>query len=64
MAYIRKTRDYWSIQQYTGGQYGWEEVNAEDTWPDAQRSLREYRENQPEYPVRAKRKRERLEVAA
>ena len=64
MTYRRKTRDYWSIQQYTGRQYGWEEVNAEDSWKDAKRSLSEYRDNQPEYPVRARRKRERIEVAA
>lgn len=62
MAYQRKTRDYWSVQQWTGSQYGWEEVNAEDTWKDAKRSLAEYRENQPEYPVRARRKRERIEM--
>jgi hypothetical protein len=61
MAYQRKTRDYWSIQQYTGQGYGWEEVNAEETWLEAKRSLCEYRENQPEYPVRARRKRERIE---
>jgi hypothetical protein len=61
MTYQRKTRDYWSIQQYTGAEYKWEEVNAEDTWKDAKRSLREYRENQPEYPVRARRKRERIQ---
>jgi len=62
MSYQRKTRNYWSIQQWTGSQYGWEEVNAEDTWKDAKRSLAEYRENQPEYLVRARRKRERIEM--
>lgn len=61
MAYQRKTRDYWDIQQYTGPEYGWESVNTEETWKDAKRSLREYRDNQPEYPVRARRKRERIE---
>lgn len=60
MTYKRKTRDFWDIQQYTGAEYGWETVTAEDTWKDAKRALREYRENQPEYPVRAKRKRERI----
>jgi hypothetical protein len=63
MAYVRKTRDYWSIQQYTGPEYGWEEVCAGDTWKEARQTLKEYRENQPEYPVRARRKRERLEPA-
>jgi len=61
MPYIRKTRDYWSIQQWTGAQYGWEEVCAEDGWRAARQTLREYRENQPEYPVRARRKREKIE---
>ena len=62
MAYQRKTRDYWSVQQWTGREYGWEEVNTEETWKDAKRSLAEYRENQPEYLVRARRKRERIEM--
>jgi hypothetical protein len=31
VTYQRKTRDYWDIEQYTGSQYGWESVNAEDT---------------------------------
>jgi hypothetical protein len=61
MAYTRKTRDYWSVQQYTGGQYGWEEVCAEDKWLEAKMRLREYRENQSEYPVRVRLKRERIE---
>lgn len=61
MAYVRKTRDYWSIQQYTGGQYGWEEVCAAETWKEAKQTVREYRENQPEYPARIRVKRERIE---
>lgn len=58
MAYKRKTRDYYSIQQFTA--QGWEEVNAEDTREDAKRSLREYRENQPEFPARFKVRREKI----
>lgn len=61
MAYVRKTRDVWSIEQYTGGQYGWEEVCEEDSWREARARLKEYRANQPEYPVRAKRRREYIE---
>jgi hypothetical protein len=61
MAYIRKTRDYWSIQQYTGTEYGWEEVSAADTWTEARQLRTEYRENQPEYAVRVRLKRERIE---
>lgn len=56
--YQRKTRDVYSIQQYTGSAYGWEEVNEETTITDARRSAKEYRENQPEYPVRIKKRRE------
>lgn len=59
--YVRKTRDVWVIQQYTGGQYGWEDVSAYDTWKEAREDLKAYRENQPEYPVRAKKQRERIE---
>jgi hypothetical protein len=62
MAYKRKTRDYWSIQQHTSE--GWEEVTAAETWKEARTTLKEYRANQPEYPVRARRKRERIEEAA
>jgi len=58
MAYQRKTRDYWDIEQHTG--YGWEVVNAEETWKDAKRSLKEYRENQPMFGVRARKRRERI----
>lgn len=64
MPYTRKTRDYWDIQQYTGAPYGWESVSACETWKEAKQELRDYRENQPEYPVRARRKRERIEAAA
>jgi len=59
--YIRKTRDVWDVEQYTGPGYGWEVVTAEDHRKDALARLREYRENQPEYPVRLRLRRERLE---
>jgi hypothetical protein len=45
MPYIRKTRDEYTIQQYTGSQYGWEDVTAEDTRTEAIAQLRTYREN-------------------
>ena len=51
MAYTRKTRDEYQIHQYTG--CDWEEVCAADTWREAREHLKEYRENQPEYPVKA-----------
>ena len=52
MAYQRKTRDVFHIQQYTGPAYGWEIVTTEETRTEARARLREYRENQPEYPAR------------
>ena len=64
MAYIRKTRDVWDIEQHTGHQYGWEVVCSEDSWKEARERLKEYRENQPEYPVRARKHRERIEEGA
>lgn len=63
MAYIRKTRDEFEIQQYTGHPYGWECVNTEETRADARRSKKEYQENQPEYPVRIKTKRVPIQPA-
>jgi hypothetical protein len=60
MSYERKTRDYWDIEMWTGSE--WEVCNSEDTWKDTRRSLKEHRENAPEYSYRAKRRRERIEV--
>lgn len=48
---VNKYNYIWVIQQYTES-HEWEDVNAEETPEDARRSLREYRENQPEYPCR------------
>ena len=58
MAYKRKTQDEYQIQQYTG--YGWEEVCSEDTFREARERRNEYRENQPEYPVRIVKKRVKI----
>lgn len=44
------------IQQHTGKEYGWEDVNEETTRKEALRSVKEYRDNQPEYPARIRRK--------
>jgi hypothetical protein len=41
----RVTRDEYIVQGNYG--HGWEDENTETTWPDARRSLREYRENGP-----------------
>ena len=51
MPHIRKTTDEYEVQQYFP-QYGWEMVTTETTFAEARERRREYRENQPEYPVR------------
>lgn len=56
----RKTRDIWVVQQYTS--QGWEDVNAEETRQDGKRSVKEYRDNQPEYPARLVKRREKIEA--
>lgn len=61
MAYVRKTKDVFAVQQYTGTQHGWEDVCTEDTRKEAKQRLKEYRENQPEYPTRIKVKREKVQ---
>ena len=55
MPYKRKTEDEFDIEQFCYG--SWEVVNTETTREDARRSLREYRENQPEYPARIRKHR-------
>jgi hypothetical protein len=63
MAYVRKTRDTWEVQQYTGLLHAWECVTTEDTFKDARARAKEYRTNEPEYGVRIKKVRERIETA-
>lgn len=60
MAYKRKTADEYAIEQYTGPQYKWEEVTVEETSAAARQTRKEYRENQPEYPVRIRKRRVKL----
>ena len=60
MHYQRKTRDEYQIHQRTA--CGWEEVCAEDSFREARERRREYRENQPEYPVKIVCKRVRKET--
>lgn len=52
-----KWRIAFVIQCYTGYGYGWEDVNEEETWKEARRSVREYRENMPQYSHRLIRRR-------
>ncbi len=51
MAYQRKTVDEYDIEQQTAE--GWEVVSSESTPKAARIAVREYRDNQPEYPVRS-----------
>ena len=50
MAYERKTIDTWELQLNYG--YGWEYTLTEFTREEARARLKEYRENQPQYPAR------------
>lgn len=52
---VPKWVDVYSIQQYTGSQYRWEEVTTEATYKEAMKRLQEYRDNQPGYPARCRR---------
>lgn len=54
MSYTRKTKDEFHVQQYTGPEHKWESVCADETRKEARQTLKEYRENQPEYPARIK----------
>lgn len=60
MPYQRKTEDEYQIHQNCG--YGWEEVCAESTRKEARERLKEYRENQPEYPVKCVKRRIKIEA--
>lgn len=53
----RKTRDEWAVEQNFGYGHGWETVTTEDSYLEAKQRVREYRENQPEYPVRLRMRR-------
>ena len=61
MAYTRKTRDFWAVQQYTGRPHGWEDVSAAATYMEACETWKDYRANQPAYPVRIKLRREKID---
>lgn len=52
MAYQRKTRDEYDVQQYYGDAYGWETVCTETSEWDAVQAKKDYLNNQPFIPVR------------
>lgn len=57
--YIRKTQDEFQIWQHTSE--GWEEVCAESSWKGAKACKKEYLENQPEYSIKIKKVRVKIE---
>lgn len=59
MAYIRKTVDEWEIQKYIYGR--WETLDCLYNKKDSERLLKDYRENQPGYMIRAVKKRIKIE---
>lgn len=59
MKYTRKTKDEYQILQYYAG-YGWEEVCCSDSRLEAKQTLKDYRDNQPEYPVKIKKVRVKI----
>lgn len=64
MPYIRKTYDEYQILQNFGYGDGWEEVSTEPTYKQANEAVKEYRQNQPEYPVKIKKVRIRKKELA
>lgn len=56
--YKRKTQDEYNILQNTPE--GWEIVNCENSYKLARESLKEYRDNQPEYEVKIKKSRVKI----
>lgn len=56
--YERKTRDRYVIEQDFGG--GWVEVKTGEDVREGRKLLMGYRLNQPQYPVRMRKRRERI----
>lgn len=60
-AYTRKTEDVYNIMGNYG--QGWEEVTAETDRKEARATLKEYDHNEPQYPHKIIKKREKIETA-
>jgi hypothetical protein len=60
LTYQRVTRDVWVIQTDYGYGDGWEDTTEEETRAAALEQRNTYRENQPEYPHRLIKRRERI----
>lgn len=56
MAYKRKTQDIYEIQGHYGS--GWEAVTEETTFSDARQMLKDYNDNETQYPHRIRKRRE------
>ena len=56
--YQRKTKDIWVIEGNYG--YGWDYLCCYENRAEAKADFRAYRENEPQYSHRIKKKRERL----
>jgi hypothetical protein len=56
---MRKTKDVFAKVRGNYG-HGWECVTAENTYSEARQRLREYNENEPQYPHKIVRTRERI----
>lgn len=46
------------VQGYYGDAYGWEDITESESYHESRRTLREYRENAPEYTYRLIKRRE------
>lgn len=63
MAYIRKTRDEYVLQQNWGYGYGWEDIVTYDDYAEARADKKAYLENQPGVPTRLITRRVKIETA-
>ena len=57
--YVRKTHDEWHVQGYYCQEIGWESVSIDRTYEEGKQMLKDYNENEPQYPHRLIKKRVR-----
>ncbi len=62
MAYVRKTRDVYVLQQNWGYGYGWEDIVEYDDRKEAKADYKLYIENQPGIPTRIVTRRVKIET--
>jgi hypothetical protein len=56
--YVRKTKDLWVIETWYNPR--WEVVSYDETRKEARQTLKDYRDNQPEYAHRMRLTREKI----